>query len=587
MKYLSKLLFLSLCLGLFVILAIPALAQEVGPGEGAPVLWPNFGADIATLNPILAQDGSSNRVNALLYPAFLGVDSSTGNFGQGIQGQIVDTWSISDDGLTYTFTLREDYNWSDGTPITSADVKYVWDAMQDADLRVNGNLASIKSLISSVEAPDPRTVVMTFQSPDCNALNSASKFIPVPAHIFQELYGSDYNLMNDSDYNLNPTVTGGPFKFQNFRPGEQVTLLANLDFPDSPIGYVAPEGYIDKNVTDQTVQVEQFLVGELTGMAGVPSARQQELQDLVDAGQYQGYTSERANYRFIALNIGDPANPQNAFDADGNPIDQGHHPILGDVRVRQALNYAMDFEAINQGAFQGFGFQGSTHSRPDNWAHKDIPPYPYDTDMATALLEEAGWTDTNGDGIRECTSCLYAEPGTELAFKLETNAGNTSQEALGTILQDQWLQIGARVDFQPIDFNVLVEQLQAQTYDAIMIFWGFDFPANPDGELRGVHMPEADVLNSGFNATSFNNARFNELVDQARALPGCDPAELKELYGEAYQILHDESPWIWIGGSQVLSVAQPNVNGFAPNDLAADWNGSLVLYNVMSWQIAP
>jgi len=586
MKYLNKLLFLSLCLGLFVILAIPALAQEVGPGEGAPVIWPNFGTDIATLNPILAQDGSSNRVIARLYPAFLGVDSETGNFGQGIPAQLVDTWEISEDGTVYTFRLRDDLSWSDGTPMTSADIKYVWDAMQDENLQVNGNLAAVASLISSVEAPDPQTLVMTFNSPDCNALNSASKFVPVPSAAFTELYGSDYSLMNDSDYNLNPTVTGGAFKFQNFRPGEQVTLLADQNYPDSPTGFVAPEGYIDKNVTDQTVQVEQFLAGELTGM-GVPSARQQELQDLVDAGDYQGFNSEKANYRFVALNMGDPANPQNATDADGNPIDQGRHPIFGDVRVRQALNYAMDFEAINQGAFQGFGIQGSTHSRPDNWAHKDIAPYPYDPDMARSLLEEAGWTDTNGDGIRECTSCLYAEPGSELTFKLETNAGNTSQEALGTILQDEWGEVGARVDFSSIDFNVLVEQLQAQTYDAIMIFWGFDFPANPDGELRGVFMPEADVLNSGFNVTSFNNERFNEIVDQARALPGCNSEELKALYGEAYQILHDESPWIWIGGAKTLTVIQPNVANFAPSDLAADLNGSGVLYNVMAWEIAP
>jgi peptide/nickel transport system substrate-binding protein len=579
MRNFYKIALLALCMAL--VIALPALAQDLGPGEGDPIIWPNFGGDIATLNAILAQDGSSTRVIARLFPNFLDVDTNTGNFGSDLPNQIVTDWSISEDGLTYTFNLRDDWAWSDGTPITSADIKYAWDAIQDEGVEANGNLVALKPLITSVEAPDPQTLVITFASSDCNAINNASKLPVIPAHVYNELYGTDYSLMNDSDYNLNPTVTAGAFSFQNFRPGEQVTLLADQGYPDSPAGYVVPEGWIDKVVTDQTVQVEQFLAGELTGM-GVPSGRQQELQDLVDAGDYQGFGSERANYRFVGFNLADPENPQNAFDENGDPIDQGHHPVLGDVRVRQALNYAMDFEAINQGAFQGFGIQGATHSRPDNWAHpQGLEPYPYDPEMAMSLLEEAGWVDSDGDGVRECDGCLYAEPGTLLSFELLTNAGNVSQEALGTILQDQWGDVGFQIDFQPIDFNVLVEQFQAQTHDAVMIFWGFDFPADPDAELRGVFMPESDVLAAGFNAASYNNARLNELADQAKALPGCDQAARAELYGEAYQILHDESPWIWIGGAQTLTVAQNNVNGFAPTDLAL----APVFYNAMGWEI--
>src|SRR5690606_24653857 len=115
-------------------------------------------------------------------------------------------------------------------PVTSADIVYIWEAIQDEELETNGNLVATKDVISSVEAPDAQTVVFNFNEPNCSAFTAVSKYIPVPAHVFEELFGTDYALMNDSDYNLNPTVTAGIFNFQNFRPGEQVTLVANPDY---------------------------------------------------------------------------------------------------------------------------------------------------------------------------------------------------------------------------------------------------------------------------------------------------------------------------------------------------------------------
>jgi len=583
MNKLTRIFLVGLFIALISALIIPVAAQEEdkpGPGEGGPVILPNFGTDIATLNPFISTDGSSSAVWTRIYPSFLGLDNEIGYFAPGAPGGIVEAWEISEDGTTYTFTLRDDLTWSDGTPISSADIAYAWEVIQDETVTNNSNLTVLLDLVASIEAPDENTVVVTFNSADCNALDSVASIPVVPSHIYRELYPTNSD-MNESEANLTAPVSANAWMFQNFRPGEQVTLLADPDYADATNGeYVVPEGWIYKNVADQTVQVEQFLAGQLTAM-GVPSARQQELLDLVEAGEYLGYESERANYRFVGLNLADPSNPQPGLDENGNSIDQGIHPIFGDVRVRQALNYAMNYEELNEGAFQGFGFQGATHSRPDSWAHNhDIEPYAYDPEMAAQLLEEAGWTDEDGDGVRECHGCLYAEEvdssfeGSPLAFELNTNAGNTSQEALGTLLQDQWGEVGFDVNFQAIDFNVLVENFTAQTFDAVMIFWGFGFPADPDG-ITGTFAPTEDQPGIGFNAVSYNNERVTELLDDARALPGCDQAERAELYGEIQQILHDESPWIWIGGGKTLTVAQPDLQGWDPQPNAAlptGWN---------------
>jgi len=590
MNKLTRILLVGLFIALISALIIPVAAQEVGPAEGGPVILPNFGADVATLNPFISTDGTSSAVWTRLYPGFLSVDPEIGYYAPNVEGGtagngIVESWEISEDGTEYTFTLRDDIMWSDGTPITSADIAYAWEVIQDETVTNNSNLTVLLDLIASLETPDEHTVVVGFNSADCNALDSVASIPVVPSHVYRELYPTNSD-MNDSDANLTAPVNSSVWSFLNFRPGEQVTLVANPEHPFATGDYVVPQGWIYKNVADQTVQVEQFLAGQLTAM-GAPSARQQELLDMVNAGELLGFESERANYRFVGLNLADPSNPQPGLDEDGNALEQGLHPIFGDVRVRQALNYAINYEELNAGAFNGFGFQGTTHSRPDSWAHNhDIEPYPFDPDMAAELLEEAGWTDEDGDGIRECHGCLYAEEvdpsfeGSPLAFELNTNAGNTSQEALGVILQDQWGEVGFDVTFQAIDFNVLVENFTAQTFDAIMIFWGFGFPADPDG-ITGTFHPTEDQPGIGFNAVSYNNERVNELLDEARALPGCDQAERAELYGEIQQILHDESPWIWIGGGKTLTVAQPNVQGWDPRPNAVSPTG----WNEDAWVI--
>jgi peptide/nickel transport system substrate-binding protein len=579
MKKLNRILLVGMLVALVAMLSVPALAQEEREGgSGAPLIAPNFGADAATFNPILSNDGTSNLIIARIFPGFIGVDPDTGYFARGADNALVSDWSVSEDNLTYTFTLRDDFFWSDGVQMTSDDILYGWEATVDGTANVNGNLLGLLDIIENVEAPDPQTVVVTFKSPDCNSLDSAATLTVVPAHSYRALY-PNFADMNESESNLNPEVSGSIYTFLNFRPGEQVTLRANAEYPDNT---VVPAGYILKNVSDQTVQAEQFLLGELSFM-GVPTARLAEFFGYVDEGRFQGHASTRANTRFLAFNLADPANPQPGTDEDGNIIDQGLHPVFGDVRVRQALNMGMNFDEINEGVFGSFGIQMATHSRPDDWAYPaDIAPYPFDAEAAAALLEEAGWTDSDGDGVRECNGCTTAEAGTLLEFELLTNAGNTSQEALGVILQDQWSRIGAKANFQPIDFNILVDTFTAQTFDAVMIFWGFGFPFDPDG-VNVTFGVENDVPGAGFNAGSYYNARVEELLDSARSLPGCSLEERAVLYGEVYNILKEESPWIWIGISQTLTVAQNNLEGWDPKPTAS----SETLWNEETFFIAP
>jgi peptide/nickel transport system substrate-binding protein len=550
------------------LVVIPATAQDCC--QGGIIIEGNFGGDVATMNPAMVSDTASRRVVALMNVSFLGVDVDRAVIAPEQSGALVNDWEISEDGLTYTFHLRDDLSWSDGTPITSKDVQYTWEAIK---LGAEGLLDTPGSFvidpsgatgILDVTFPDDYTVVVQMASPECTSLSNAGVLDPVPSHILPE----DISTLGDVDYNLNPTVGSGPFLFSELRPSEQVALVGNPNYSDAELGYVSPTGYIYKNVPDATVQVEQFLAGELNLIDGPSVSRREDIRN----SDAQVYPFPGNAWDYFAFNLADPNNPQNAFDEAGNPIDQGNHPIFGDVRVRQAIAHAVDVDSIISAAVFNEGSRMTSFLIPASWAYNaDLPPIAYDVEAAAALLAEAGWVDADNNGVLEATEdALYAEPGSELTFTLYTNQGNTRREAIGTLIQDQLAQVGINVDFQTIDFNTLLDIMDSQTFDSIILGWRNGYPDDPDATQ--LFTPQSDVVGSGSNFTSYNNPQFTELNAQAKTVPGCDPAERAAIYYQMQEIMQQDLPYLWLFTQDGMYAASADMTGFDPRPSALLWN---------------
>ncbi len=547
--------------------------EDPGPGKGAPIVQPNFGSDIVTLNPILVQDGASGDVVAHLFPAFVGGDPDTGLPVPGARGAIVKDWKVSQDGLTYTFTLRTDWKWSDGTPITSADVKYAYDAV--ASGKVESNLSAFIDNIASVEAPDATTVVVKYKALDCAAILTAANLLVVPSEKYKQVYPSFDQMKADNDYNLKPTVTAGDFKFANFRPGEQVTLEADQNYPDALAGHVIPQGWIYKTVADQSLGVDQFLAGNVTYIPSVPESRVDELKALADQGKVK-YNELPASTRHILMfNTADPNNPKDGKDKDGKILDQGHHPIFGDVRVRQAFALSVDHDALNKGAFNGRGIAIGTPVLPDTWAYDaDVKPWPYDPDRAAKLLDEAGFVKdpSNPDGPRIANDkALYAKPGTKLEFTLTAFPGNPSVDAANVLMQDQVKRTGFKMNIESIEFQTAVKKVLSQKFDAATFFLGMS-RNNPGDTMLSQNGLKGDLVGNGLNAGSWYNKEFNDVLEKSQSLPGCDMAERKKLIDRAQEIFHDEVPWYLVNYSMVPFVAQANLKNYAPKRFGVEWN---------------
>ncbi|MFN8527109.1 MAG: ABC transporter substrate-binding protein [Anaerolineae bacterium] len=583
MKNLKALMVVVVVVLIAALTILPAAAQD---GTGGTIIEGNFGGDPASLNPIIASDTSSTRITGFLFPAFVAVDPSQAVIVPSnpplAGGALVQSWDISDDGTVYTFHLRTDWTWSDGTPITSADVLYTWNAIQaGAEGLVDTPLSFVidpsgASGILDVQAPDESTIVVTFANAECTALNNAGVLVPVPSHVLPE----DVSQLNDAEFNLNPTVTGGVFNFGELRPGEQVALVRSETYPDATNGSVSPDGYIYVVVPDQNVLVERFLAGETNVIDGPPVARRAEVRDAETAGNAQVYSYPGNAWDYLAFNLADPNNPQNAFDEAGNPIDQGNHPIFGDVRVRQAIAHAVDVESIIQSAVFGEGVRMTSFIIPASWAYDtELPPVTYDPELAGQMLTDAGWVDDDNDPStpRVAQGAMYAEDGTPLQFTLYTNQGNTRREAIGTVVQDELAQIGVQVDFQTIDFNTLLDIMNSQTFDTFILGWRNGYPDDPDATQ--LFTPATDIVGSGSNFTSWNNQEFVDLNSQAKTLPGCDPAERAPLYHQMQAIFQNDLPYLPLFATNGMYAASSSVSGFDPYPSQLFWNAD-------TWTIA-
>jgi peptide/nickel transport system substrate-binding protein len=520
-------------------------------------------------------------------------------------GGLAASWEYDETGTVLTLKLREDLTWSDGTPITAEDYMWAYNATKSG-LSSSPRTGVLYKLddgtitggtIFDVKKIDDFTLEITLGTaeldengewtgnilPNCVALSDINDITPVPSHVFNERFGTDYPSMDEDPYFVE--ATWGPFKNPYPEFGVQVSLEPDQAYPDSVLGYVAPSAWIYRQVDNTDVEYTRFLAGDFTYVAVVASKQNEMRANATYADSIIEYPSN--GYTFMAYNLSDPNNPVAGRDEAGKPVDQGIHPIFGDVKVRQALAHAVDVVAMigtrpedgkeATGILQGNGYELVTHNHPGlSWVDPELEPYAYDLELAGQMLDEAGWTDEDGDGVRECHGCKYAvdvDPayeGTPFEFELITNAGNLIRESTGETIKTQFAEIGVTVNFQAIEFGTLIDEFVGQTFDALILGWNLGLPFDPDGSFA--FGSGADIPGSGFNATSYYNQELEDLWKQAVSVPGCAQEDRIELYQQAMKILYDEQPYMFLFATNVMTVAQPGVGNWDPLPYNPAWN---------------
>ena len=518
-------------------------------------------ADASILNPILAADAASFDILGWFFPGLLGQDPFSGAI---VPTEMAESWDVSEDGLVWTFHLQDGVMWSDGEQVTADDFKFTYDAIA-SDLVETPRKANLDN-IESIEVLDPLTIRVTYGEVKCDALNNLSLGW-LPSH----LYAEDFSDVMDTPLNEAPAVSAGPFVFNEWTRDDNATVLRNDTYWK---GAPNMDGWIYKIVPDPGARLAQLQTGELDLIGVQP----EQLTTVQLDSSLNLHTFKDDGYSYIGLNLANPENPQAGQDEEGNLIEQDPHPILGDLAVRQAIAHALDYETIISKVYLGQGYQIASNVLPAvGWAHDpSIQPYAFDTELAARILEAAGWTDSDADGVRECNGCSTAEQGATLKIKLQTNAGNTTREDLGALVQDQLNSIGFDIQFEAIEFGTLVQELLGQTFEMVIIGWtGLGTDPNDDSFWHS----KFDTPGSGFNFVSYQNARIDELLEQGVSVPGCAPEDRAPLYQEIQQIIHDDIPYVFVTGSVGNTGFSGKFNGTDPGP----WS---FYHNIQTWSLA-
>ena len=479
--------------------------------------------DVVTLNPMLADDPTSLAVTELLFDRLLAVDPQTGSIVPGLAS----SWRTSADGLTITFTLRDDVLWHDGQPFSAADVEFTFKAI------VNPAVGSPRqadfSLVEEFKAVDEATFVVTLADADCSILYDLGSVSIVPRHIL----GDDD--IQTSPFNANPVGTG-PFVLGEWVAGDHITLLRNPR-------YWGKAPHLDAWTYKVVADEEALLAGLGAGQLDVTPLPLDDLASVEAAGQFQIHRTPANAYYFIGYNT--------------------DHPILGDVRVRRALSQAVDHQHLVDQILGGQGQLLDSGLLPAHWAHpQELVSYPFDPARAAQLLAEAGWVDNDGDGIRD-------RDGEPLRLRLSTNGGNAVREAIAILAQQYYLAVGVAAEVELMNWSDFLKDTFTHDFDVVVFSW--PLALDPD-EWELWHSSES-VLDSGFNFVSYHNPRVDELLLQGLRVPKCEEARRAAIYGEIATILAQDQPYAFLFAPYNLIAVNERVGGVAPSPFAGlHWN---------------
>jgi peptide/nickel transport system substrate-binding protein len=465
----------------------------------------------------------------------------------------LDNGGLSADGRTFTLTLRDDIVWSDGEPITSADIKFTYDMiMSDANAV---NTRSPYDQIESFETPDPQTVVITFTEPYAPWLallfsGSTSGTPIIPEHILKPVFDADGTL-DTAAWNKAPTVGCGPFVFDEWQSGSFARFVANDNFW---LGKPKVDELFFQFVPDDASMINALIAGD--GDVGTFFAYS-DVPQLEDAGitilnSFSGYNE--------------------GWYLNMHP-DKGN-PALKDVKVRQALAYAFNRQKLVDDLLLGLTGVAATDWDKSPWVDPTITPYPYDPEKAKALLAEAGWTDTNGDGTVD-------KDGVELVLKYGTTSREVRQNTQAVAQQDL-AAVGIGTELLSYDADTFFLGYQEDgpsanfSLDIIEYSDSPDFP-DPNTAIWLCSDIPSDTNPAGTSPTGLCDEKLDGLF-QLQATQVDFAARQKTFY-EITRYIYDNA--FWIGLWQ-----DPDLFGYSDRLLNVKTSGATPFFNLAEWDIA-
>jgi peptide/nickel transport system substrate-binding protein len=486
-------------IGLAAFMATTALGTSLA--EAAGVLTIGRREDGTTFDPIMTAQNVDFWVFSNVFDVLVRVDKT----GTKLEPGLAESWTVSPDGLTYTFKMRP-AKFSDGSPITAQDAAFSLLRIRDDE----GSLwADSYKVMDSVEAPDATTLVIKLKQPSAPFLSS----LAMPGTSILSKAGMEK--MGEAAYAEKP-IASGAFSVKEWVRGDRVVLEKNPNFWQAD--RVSLDGVEWISIPDDNTRMLKVQAGELDSAIFVPFSSVAELKKDPNL-EVEEDTSTREDHLLI----------------------NHAHGALGKKEVRQALNMAIDKKAIVDAVTFGIGTVANSYIPAGALYHyADNLQRPYDPEKAKAMLAAAGASDL------------------KLNYVLES--GNATQEQIAVLLQQQLSKAGITVDLQKVDPSQSWDMLVAGDYDISVNYWTNDI-LDPDQKTTFVLGHDS---NNNY-MTNYKNEAVKELVAQARM--ELDPAKREKMYIDLQKMAKDDVNWIDLYYSPYLNVSRKNIKNFHQNPL--------------------
>jgi peptide/nickel transport system substrate-binding protein len=499
------------------------------PAYGDTLIEASLG-DVSSFIPNITSDAASHEMGGMIYSGLLKRDREL-NF----VGDLAQSWEFSKNCLDLTFHLRRGATWHDGQPVTAEDVLFTYETMihPKTPTAYKEDFLAVKR----AEVLDPYTIRVQYKQVYATALDTWEMWV-LPKHLLAP-YVRDGKL-REAPQNRLP-VGSGPYRFQEWRSGEKVVLVANPAYYDG-------RPYISRLVyriipSQATIFLELKARGvDMTNLTAIQYKRQTDYPAFLKA--YTKYRYPGNAYTYFGFNLKDPR--------------------FKDRRVRQAFAYAINKQDLIDGVVLGLGQEATGPYRPGTWAYNpNVRRYAYDPAQAKALLAAAGWKDTDGDGLLD-------KDGRPFTFEILTNQGNDERKKVAELIQSSLKEIGVGTEIRVIEWaTFLKEYIKKRRFDAIILGWSVG--QDPDQyEIWHSSKTGPDDLNT----ISYASPEADELLEKGRS--SCVQKDRMKYYHRLQEVLAEDQPVVFLYFRDALPVVSSRVHGIVPSA-----NG--ITYNFTKW----
>jgi peptide/nickel transport system substrate-binding protein len=502
------------------------VVAEGGPAYGDTLVEASIG-DISGLIPNITSDSTSHDIGNLIYSNLVRTDKELR-----LEGELAERWEVSTDEMTITFHLRKGVKWHDGEELTADDVDFTYRYMIDP--KTPTAYAESFRQIKHAEVVDRYTYRVTHEKPYAPALLSWGMWI-LPRHILEAPWKAGVD-PRTTQQNRHP-VGSGAYLFKEWKTGEKVVLEANPNYFE---GRPYFNRVVYRIIPDQSTIFLELKARnvDMSGLSPIQYRRQTD---------YPAFRKNFYKYQYLA----------NGYAYLGfNLLD----PRFQDKRVRQAMAYAINKQEIIEGVLLGLGRPAVGPYKPGTWWYRDdIQPFPFDPERAKALLAEAGWKDSDGDGILD-------RDGRPFSFTVRTNQGNLVRQQTAEIIQRRLRAVGIDVKIHIVEWAAFINTfIKKKDFEGIILGWGL-----------GLDPDQYDIWHSSktgpdeLNHISYKNPKVDALLEAGRRT--FDEAKRKVIYGEFQEIMAEEQPVIFLYVPEALPVVSSRVRGIEPAPAGISYN---------------